>query len=95
MSACDKASERQSLFKSANVHEHAVACLFADAFTAACSNVMIIATGTRPALDPLGPFNVDYQVTILDNTFLQVSCQAVQRGTGYNALGIVPVMRVL
>ncbi|KAK9840228.1 hypothetical protein WJX74_005949 [Apatococcus lobatus] len=28
------------------------------------SNVMIIATGTRPALDPLGPFSVDYQGTL-------------------------------
>ena len=35
----------------------------ADAQAFACSNVMIIATGTRPALDPLGPFSVDYQVT--------------------------------
>ncbi|CAL5220361.1 g2361 [Coccomyxa viridis] len=25
------------------------------------SNVMFIATGSRPALDPFGPFNVDYQ----------------------------------
>ena len=27
------------------------------------SNVMFIATGSRPALDPFGPFNVDYQVS--------------------------------
>ena len=30
----------------------------------ACSNVLLIATGTRPALDPFGPFNVDYQGTV-------------------------------
>ena len=35
----------------------------ANAGLGVCSNVMIIATGTRPALDPLGPFSVDYQVT--------------------------------
>jgi len=29
------------------------------------SNVMFIATGSRPALDPFGPFNIDYQVSIL------------------------------
>ena len=27
------------------------------------SNVMFIATGSRPAFDPFGPFNVDYQVS--------------------------------
>ena len=27
------------------------------------SNVMFIATGSRPALDPFGPFNVDYQAS--------------------------------
>ena len=26
------------------------------------SNVMLIATGSRPALDPFGPFNIDFQV---------------------------------
>ena len=26
-------------------------------------NVVICATGSRPAMDPLGPFNVDYQGT--------------------------------
>ena len=26
-------------------------------------NVVMCATGSRPALDPLGPFNVDYQGT--------------------------------
>jgi len=28
------------------------------------SNVLLIATGSRPALDPFGPFNVDYQGTV-------------------------------
>ena len=28
------------------------------------SNVMFIATGSRPALDPFGPFNIDYQVRV-------------------------------
>ena len=28
------------------------------------SNVMFIATGSRPAFDPFGPFNVDYQVSL-------------------------------
>lgn len=27
------------------------------------SNVMFIATGSRPALDPFGPFNIDYQAS--------------------------------
>ena len=26
------------------------------------SNVMLIAIGSRPALDPFGPFNIDFQV---------------------------------
>ena len=26
-------------------------------------NVVLVATGSRPALDPFGPFNIDYQVT--------------------------------
>ena len=30
------------------------------------SNVMFIATGSRPAFDPFGPFNVDYQVSASD-----------------------------
>ncbi len=29
------------------------------------SNIMFIATGSRPALDPFGPFNIDYQVRVL------------------------------
>ena len=29
-----------------------------------CSNVLLIATGSRPAFDPFGPFNVDYQGTV-------------------------------
>lgn len=29
-----------------------------------CRDALIIATGSRPALDPLGPFNVDYQGTV-------------------------------
>ena len=28
------------------------------------SDVMFIATGSRPALDPFGPFNIDYQVRV-------------------------------
>lgn len=28
------------------------------------SEVLLIATGSRPAFDPLGPFNVDYQGTV-------------------------------
>ena len=28
------------------------------------SDVLLIATGSRPAFDPLGPFNVDYQGTV-------------------------------
>ena len=28
------------------------------------SNVLLIASGSRPALDPFGPFNVDYQGTV-------------------------------
>jgi hypothetical protein len=27
-------------------------------------NVVLVATGSRPALDPFGPFNIDYQVCI-------------------------------
>lgn len=27
-------------------------------------NVVLVATGSRPALDPFGPFNVDYQVCL-------------------------------
>ena len=30
------------------------------------SNVMFIATGSRPAFDPFGPFNVDHQVSASD-----------------------------
>ena len=30
------------------------------------SNVMFIATGSRPAFDPFGPFNIDYQVLLTD-----------------------------
>ncbi len=29
-----------------------------------CRDALLIATGSRPALDPLGPFNVDYQGTV-------------------------------
>ena len=34
------------------------------AFARLRSNVLLIATGSRPALDPFGPFNVDYQGTV-------------------------------
>ncbi len=30
----------------------------------ACRDVLLIAIGTRPALDPLGPYTVDYQGTV-------------------------------
>ena len=38
-------------------------CLHSSARAMKGCNVVICATGSRPALDPLGPFNVDYQGT--------------------------------
>lgn len=36
-------------------------------------NVVLVATGSRPALDPFGPFNVDYQV--------RLSCTLMHKST--------------